>query len=101
MAKQSVVLRNQKRKDLVEKHKTKRKALKAMISSPSSSYDEKQKAVAALSALPRDSSPVRLRFRCLITGRPRGYYRRFGLSRHKLREYAMNGGIPGIRKASW
>lgn len=101
MAKKSVVLRNKKRKDLVEKYKAKRQALKRIIIDPNAGYDDKQKAVATLSSLPRDSSPVRLRYRCLITGRPRGYYRRFGLSRQKLREYAMNGGIPGIRKASW
>jgi small subunit ribosomal protein S14 len=101
MAKLSVVLRDRKRRLLVEKHKEKRLALKKVIESSSSSYEEKQKAVAALAVLPRDSSPVRIRNRCLITGRPRGYFRRFGLSRHKLREHAMSGGIPGIRKASW
>jgi small subunit ribosomal protein S14 len=101
MAKLSVVLRDNKRRQLVARHKQKRAELKAVINDPGSSYEDKQKAVALLSSMPRDSSPVRLRNRCIVTGRPRGFCRRFGLSRHKLRELSMNGAIPGIHKASW
>jgi len=75
--------------------------LKATIASEESSYDEKMEAVVALQKLPRDSSPSRGRNRCRITGRPHGVYRKFGLSRTKLREAAMRGDVPGLVKASW
>jgi small subunit ribosomal protein S14 len=101
MAKVSMVQRELKRTKLVNKYSKKRAELKAIIINPESSFEEQQAAVMALQKLPRASSPVRQRNRCGVTGRPRGYYRRFGLGRNKLREAAMQGDVPGLRKASW
>lgn len=101
MAKKSMVNRELKRRKTVERYAEKRAKLKAIIASPQSTDEEKRAAQAKLQALPRDASPVRLRNRCAITGRPHGYYRKFGLARNKLREAAMNGEIPGLTKASW
>ena len=101
MAKKSMIAREKKRQKLVRRHAEKRASLKETISSEDVPYEEKMSAVAALAALPRDSSPARQRNRCRITGRPHGYYRKFGLSRNKLREAAMRGDVPGLVKASW
>ena len=101
MAKKSMVAREVKRAKLVERYASKRKALKAVINSPESSMEEREAAQTKLNALPRDASPVRKHNRCAITGRPHGFYRKFGLARNKLREATMNGEIPGLRKASW
>lgn len=101
MAKQSMINRETKRTLTVKKYAVKREALRAIIKSPSSSYEEVIAAVQKLQAMPRDASPVRQRNRCRLTGRPHGFYRKFGLSRNKLREAAMRGDIPGLRKASW
>jgi small subunit ribosomal protein S14 len=101
MAKKSMIERERKRLKTVERYARKRAQLKAVIASPQSSDEERRAAQAKLQALPRDASPVRLRNRCSITGRPHGYYRKFGLARNKLREAAMKGEIPGLTKASW
>jgi len=101
MAKKSMIAREHKRTKLVKQHADKRAVLKNTISSDESSFDEKMDAMTALQKLPRDSSPARQRNRCRITGRPHGYYRKFGLSRNKLREAAMRGDVPGLVKASW
>ena len=101
MAKVSMVNREKRRAKLVRKYAKKRAELKAVIANPEVSFDEKQEAIFALQKLPRDSSPVRQRNRCAISGRPRGFYRKFGLGRNKLREAAMRGDVPGLRKASW
>lgn len=101
MAKKSMIAREKKRTKLASRLVAKRTALKAIIASEESSYDEKMEAVVALQKLPRDSSPSRGRNRCRITGRPHGVYRKFGLSRTKLREAAMRGDVPGLVKASW
>ena len=101
MAKTSMINREKRREKLVKKYATKREELKAIITNPESSFEEQQEAMFALQKLPRDSSPVRQRNRCRISGRPRGFYRKFGLSRNKLREAAMRGDVPGLRKASW
>lgn len=101
MAKKGMVNRERKRQKLVAKYANKRAELKNIISSESASFEDKQAAVAALQKLPRDSSPIRVRNRCAITGRPRGVYRKFGLGRNKLREAAMNGEVPGLKKSSW
>ena len=101
MAKTSMVERDVKRAKLVAKYAEKRAALKKIVLNPESSYEEKMEAQAKLQKLPRDSSPVRKRNRCNLTGRPHGYYRKFGLGRNKLREATMRGDIPGLRKASW
>jgi small subunit ribosomal protein S14 len=101
MAKTSMVKREEKRTRLVARFSEKRTALKLIIKDPETPFDEKMAAVDKLQKLPRDSSPVRQHNRCKITGRPHGYYRKFGLSRIKLREAAMRGDVPGLVKASW
>jgi small subunit ribosomal protein S14 len=101
MAKKSMINREKRREKLVAKHGAKRLELKAIISNPEVGFEEKQAAMFALQKLPRDSSPARQRNRCALSGRPRGFYRKFGLSRNKLREAAMRGDVPGLRKASW
>ncbi|MDZ7752142.1 MAG: 30S ribosomal protein S14 [Gammaproteobacteria bacterium] len=101
MAKISMVVRDRKRTQLASKYAAKRAALKALIRNPESSLEDKYEAVIKLQKLPRDSSPSRQRNRCGLTGRPHGYYRKFGLARNKLREAAMRGDVPGLVKASW
>jgi len=101
MAKISMKERETKREKLVAKYAAKRAALKKVIRNPQSSMEEVMDAVEKLQKLPRDSSAVRRRNRCNETGRPHGYLRKFGLSRIKLREAAMRGDVPGLRKASW
>jgi small subunit ribosomal protein S14 len=101
MAKISVINRDLKRRETVEKFAAKRAELKAVIANSKLSDDERSVARQKLQALPRDSSPVRLRNRCSLTGRPRGVFSKFGLGRIKLREYVMRGEVPGVVKASW
>ena len=101
MAKMAVINREQKRRDMVAKFAPKRALLIAAIENSKSSDEVRAEARLKLQALPRDSSPVRLRNRCALTGRPRGTFKKFGLGRIKLREFAMRGEIPGIVKASW
>ena len=101
MAKKSMIAREVKRTKLVAKYSSKRKELKEIIRSPKSSIEQVIAAQVSLVKLPRDSSPVRQRNRCNITGRPHGYYRKFGLGRNKLREATMRGDVPGLSKASW
>ncbi|WP_040481943.1 30S ribosomal protein S14 [Luminiphilus syltensis] len=101
MAKKSMIAREHKRTRLVAKYAAKRAQLKEVITSQSSSDEERWDAQIQLQKLPRDSSPVRQRRRCQITGRPHGVYRKFGLCRNRLREAAMNGDVPGLVKSSW
>jgi small subunit ribosomal protein S14 len=101
MAKTAVVYREKKRRTAVKKFAGKRAELLAIISNMRLSEDERHEARLKLQQLPRNASPVRLRNRCSLTGRPRGYYRKFGLARNKLRDIAMRGEIPGVIKASW
>lgn len=101
MAKLSLINRDIKRAKLAEKYAPKRAALKAIIDDQSKSDEERYQARLALQALPRNSSPSRQRNRCIVTGRPRGVFSKFGLTRHKLREMAMRGEVPGMTKASW
>ena len=101
MAKKSMIARETKRAKLVAKYAEKRAALKAKIANPETPFEERYEAVKALAQLPRDSSPVRKQNRCRVTGRPRGYYRKFGLGRNKLREAAMKGEVPGLTLSSW
>lgn len=101
MAKKSMIERERKREKIVARYAKKREKLKAIISSPSASPEEKDAAQIKLNAMPRDASPVRLHNRCALSGRPHGYYRKFGLARNKLRKAAMKGEIPGLTKASW
>ncbi|MGC2166848.1 MAG: 30S ribosomal protein S14 [Gallionella sp.] len=101
MAKMAVINREQKRREMVAKYAAKRALLIATIENGKLSDEERMAARIKLQALPRNSSPVRLRNRCALTGRPRGTFRKFGLGRIKVREFAMRGEIPGIVKASW
>lgn len=101
MAKRSMINRELKRSKLAAKYAAKRAALKAIVVDLDKTEEEREAAVIKLSKLPRDSSPVRGRNRCRITGRPHGVYRKFGMSRNKLRKAAMRGDVPGLVKASW
>ena len=101
MAKTSIIHRELKREKTVKKYSAKRAEYKRKLRDPSVSEDEKEVIREKFNALPRNSSPCRLRNRCRLTGRPHGFYRKFGLSRSKLREAAMRGDIPGLVKASW
>ena len=101
MAKKSVINRNDKRREMVKKFAAKRKVLQDAANNQSLSPEDRYEARLKLQKLPRDASPVRVRIRCALTGRPRGVYRKFGLARGKLRDIAMRGEIPGITKASW
>jgi small subunit ribosomal protein S14 len=101
MAKTSMIERERKRAKMVAKYAAKRAELKRIIRDANTSEEEREAAVAKLTSLPRNSSPVRIRNRCRVTGRPNGYYRKFGLGRNKLREAAMRGDIPGLVKSSW
>jgi small subunit ribosomal protein S14 len=101
MAKLAVINRQAKREATVKKYAERRKALLSIIRDPKATDDARDEARAKLQALPRDASPVRLRNRCAMTGRPRGTFRKFGLARNKIREIAMRGEIPGMIKASW
>ena len=101
MAKTSKIVQNERRKEIVARYKDRRAALKKTIADPKTSQDERAEAFVALRKLPRDSSATRIRNRCAMTGRPRAFLRQFGLSRITFRDMALNGLIPGVRKASW
>src|SRR5882757_7513888 len=101
MPKTSAIQRNKKRVTLSAKHKAKRAELKAILSSPSTSDEEFFAAQKKLQKLPRNSSPTRIRNRCSMSGRPRGFIGKFGVSRIQFRELALNGKIPGVIKSSW
>ena len=101
MSKVALTNRDQKRRKTVKKFSAKRADLMAMINNQKLSPEDRYEARLKLQKLPRDASPVRLRNRCALTGRPRGVYRKFGLGRSKLRDIAKRGEIPGVIKASW
>jgi small subunit ribosomal protein S14 len=101
MAKKSMLMRQKRRERAVRKYAKRRAELKELIRDPKTRDEDKAAAQTVLHGLPRDSNPVRLRNRCALTGRPHGYYRKFGLARQKLRETMMRGEIPGLTKASW
>ena len=101
MAKQSMIMRELRRSELVAKYAKKRADLKAIVQNPESSEDDRWEAQIKLQSLPRDSSKVRQQRRCRITGRPHAVYRKFGMCRNKLREHVMMGNVPGVVKSSW
>ena len=101
MAKKAIIEREKKRERLQKKYAKKRAELKAISLDVNLSEEERWDAQLQLQAIPRNASPVRARLRCSETGRPRGVYRKFGLGRTKLREAAMRGDVPGLKKASW
>lgn len=101
MAKKSMIARDQKRVETVRKYAAKRAEIKARINDPNATPEERFLAAQELQKLPRDASPTRITRRCRITGRPQAVYRKFGLSRNKLREVAMRGEVPGLVKSSW
>ena len=101
MAKKSMVARDVKRQKLNKRYHAKRLELKKIVSDESVSFDDRWEAMLALQKLPRDSAKTRQRNRCALTGRPHGYFRKFGLSRNKLREIILKGQAPGVVKSSW
>jgi len=101
MAKTSKIAKNNKRRKLVDRYAERRAELIKIVKDPEASYEEKREAYAEIAKMPRDASATRYRNRCAVSGRPRGYYRKFGLSRIALRHMAHLGELPGIRKASW
>ena len=101
MAKKSMIVKNLRRKEISERYRNKRIELKKILKSSDSSMEEKMTARVKLQKIPRDANPNRVRNRCVVTGRPRAYYRKFGLSRITFREMALKGEIPGVTKASW
>ena len=101
MAKKSAIERNKKRQRLVKKYAAKRAELKAVIDNRDAPMEERFAAVLKLSELPRNSAQNRVKNRCALTGRPRGYFRKFDLCRNKLRELASSGELPGVTKSSW
>ncbi|MBI2752192.1 MAG: 30S ribosomal protein S14 [Betaproteobacteria bacterium] len=101
MAKLALKLREQKRRKTVDKFRARRRALLETLQNPRTSDEERDAAREKLQKLPRNASPVRLRNRCALTGRPRGVFRKFGLGRNKLRDLALKGEVPGVIKASW
>jgi small subunit ribosomal protein S14 len=101
MAKKSMLMRQRHRQAAVKRYAAKRAELKELIRSPKTTDEARADAQKKLQTLPRDANPIRLRNRCALTGRPHGYYRKFGLGRTKLRETMMRGEIPGLTKASW
>ena len=101
MAKTSNVVKNEKRKKMVAQYSERRAELKKIINQPTSTVEQVDEAVMKLQKLPRDASAVRVRNRCSQTGRPRGFLRKFGISRIALRELALEGQIPGVIKSSW
>jgi len=101
MAKKSKIVKNDRRKVLSDRYRTRRAELIAIIKDPDRSYGDKREAYQMLAKLPRDSSATRYRNRCGVTGRPRAYFRKFAMSRIAVRELAHQGELPGVRKASW
>jgi small subunit ribosomal protein S14 len=101
MAKLALINRDAKRRAMVKKYAKKREALEAIMNNPKMSDEDRFAARQKIQQLPRNANATRVRNRCAMTGRPRGYFRKFGLGRNKLREFAMRGEIPGIVKASW
>lgn len=101
MAKKGKLEKNDRRAELVSRYAETRRQLVEVMKDPKASPHEKRQAMARLQALPRDSAAVRYRNRCQMTGRPRGFVRKFGISRIALREMALHGLIPGVRKSSW
>ena len=101
MASKAKIARNQRRMKIAAKYREQRAALKKIICDPKASDEAKDEAQIAMQKLPRDSSATRIRNRCAVTGRPRGYYRKFGLSRIALRELGLRGEVPGLTKSSW
>ena len=101
MAKKSMIAKNKRRAELVERYREQRTELLSVIKDPAASLQAKREAYAAIAKMPRDASPTRYRNRCGITGRPRGYLRQFGMSRIAVRELAHRGELPGVMKSSW
>ena len=101
MAKTSKIVKNNKRRVIIDRYADRRAELITIIKDPEASYEVKREAYAKIGKMPRDASATRYRNRCAVSGRPRGYFRKFGLSRIALRSMAHLGELPGIRKASW
>ncbi len=101
MASKAAVSKNEKRRHMVALYRERRDELKSIIKNPKTDPESREEAIARLAKMPRNSSKTRVRNRCAVTGRPRAYYRKFGLSRIALRDLALRGDLPGVVKASW
>jgi len=101
MAKKSMIAKNKRRGELVERYRERRSELLSVIKDPAASLESKRDAYKAIAKMPRDASPTRYRNRCGVSGRPRGYLRKFGMSRIAVRDLALKGELPGIKKSSW
>ena len=101
MAKTSKIVKNNQRAEIIERYAEQRAELIKIIKDPEAPYADKREAYQQIAKMPRDASATRYRNRCGVTGRPRGYFRKFGMSRSSLRQLAHNGELPGVRKASW
>ena len=101
MAKKSMIAKNKRRAELVERYRERRAELVSIIKDPAATYEAKREAYASLAKMPRDASATRYRNRCGVSGRPRGYLRKFGMSRIAVRELAHRGELPGVQKSSW
>ena len=101
MARKALINRNEKRERLADHYRERREEAKKTWLNPKATARDREQALAKLQKMPRDACRARIRNRCALTGRPRGYFRRFGVGRNKLREFAMNGDIPGVTKSSW
>ena len=101
MAKKSKIAKNNRRRELADRYAERRAELVAVVKDPEADYEAKREAYRKLGKMPRDASRTRYRNRCGVTGRPRAYFRKFGMSRSSLRQLAHNGELPGVRKASW
>lgn len=101
MASKAAVAKNDRRREMADRYRERREELKRIIRDPRTAEEERLGAVQLLNKMPKNSSPVRVRNRCTLTGRPRSYYRKFGLSRIALRDLALSGELPGVIKASW
>jgi small subunit ribosomal protein S14 len=101
MAKKSKLAKNKRRRVLTDRYAERRAELVGIIKDPDASYEDKREAYSQIAKMPRDASATRYRNRCGVSGRPRGYFRQFGMSRIALRDLAHDGELPGVRKASW
>lgn len=101
MAKKSSILKNEKKMEIVQRYAKVRAEIKAVIADSKASFEDKEEAFARLRNLPRNANPIRVRNRCMMTGRPRGFYGKFGVCRLVVRDLASLGNLPGVRKASW
>ena len=101
MAKKSKIAKNEQRAEIIERYRERRTELLSVVKDPAATMEAKREAYKAIAKMPRDASPTRYRNRCGVSGRPRAYLRQFGMSRIAVRELALKGELPGVKKSSW